>query len=661
VSGNPGGQEVSVSVWPSLASVTPDGQQRFSASVSGAVDTSVSWSVVEGSVGGSVAGDGLYTAPSALGTYHVVARSNADPTKSGSATVTVGTGAPGFDLAGGCRAAAIVAPIDGETFVQGATDLRFVGVGEDCNRPTNEPPGRGGSADTLQFLVDGTVAHSMNWDSAEFHYFKGFASPSLAPGNHTVVARAIYTTYPPSQTIDSLPVTITVEATPTYGQTINLASDTTASALASVVGTPSSRIRVNGGGHTISGSAAVDWRYVDFYDVGNRSNTSANGIDITTSGNVTVQNCRFYYTNGFRLSQSGSGTASVRDNVWASSTRNPVGQQPAAYDSDTMPVVTLAGSSGGAKVFAGNNVGAGHVDMSSATNWTVGGTTDADSNVFIGPRVGIYIALAGASNVTIRRNFSQHLYHGGWSQGGNFELGSSVGTSTTVGSYHNVIAGGSWPVRMVGGEFAYNLILMGTEEGSMWLGPSSAVNVHHNVIAGGCNANARSCIGQIYGGAAQVRNNTIDARNQATGGWNPGTALSADSSGTMTATSNAITRIKPTSKPVSAPASLTADYNLFFDAGSAPFYTDSRVPAHDVSADPLFASPASYQYHYVLKDVWQRRTSVSQILADYRSRYTPAPGSPALGTGDPSTYGTGNGIGAIGATGAAAPSDQFGR
>jgi hypothetical protein len=338
-----------------------------------------------------------------------------------------------------------------------------------------------------------------------------------------------------------------------------------------------------------------------------------------------------------------------------------LGQQPAAYHSDTMPVVTLAGSSTGAKVFAGNNIGAGHVDMSGATNWTVGGSTDADSNVFIGPRVGIFIEAAGARNVTISRNFSQHLYHGGWSQGGNFELGSSVATSTTVNTFHNVIAGGSWPVRMVGGEFAYNLILMGTEEGALWLGPSTAVNVHHNVIAGGCNAQARWCIGQIYGGAAQVRNNTIDARNLATGGTNPGTAITADSRGTMTATSNAIVRIKPTGKPVSAPASLSADYNLFYDAGSAPYYSDSRAPAHDVANDPRLTNPASYQYHDVLRDVWQRRTSVSQILADYRDRYTPLPGSPALGGGDASTWGSGNAIGAIGATGSAAGSDQFGR
>jgi glucuronoarabinoxylan endo-1,4-beta-xylanase len=50
--------------------------------------------VQEGSAGGGVSASGLYTAPSSGGTYHVVATSQADATKSASATVTV-TAPPG--------------------------------------------------------------------------------------------------------------------------------------------------------------------------------------------------------------------------------------------------------------------------------------------------------------------------------------------------------------------------------------------------------------------------------------------------------------------------------------------------------------------------------------------------------------------------------------
>ncbi|MFL5309649.1 MAG: hypothetical protein ACJ79H_04255 [Myxococcales bacterium] len=63
--------------------------QQFTVSVTGTQDTSVTWSVLEGASGGTVSADGLYTAPSAPGTFHVVAASHADASKSASATVVV--------------------------------------------------------------------------------------------------------------------------------------------------------------------------------------------------------------------------------------------------------------------------------------------------------------------------------------------------------------------------------------------------------------------------------------------------------------------------------------------------------------------------------------------------------------------------------------------
>src|SRR5262249_154480 len=63
----------------------------FSAMVTGTVagqSTAVTWSVQEAG-GGTVDGSGHYTAPASAGTFHVIATSVADPTKKGSATVTV--------------------------------------------------------------------------------------------------------------------------------------------------------------------------------------------------------------------------------------------------------------------------------------------------------------------------------------------------------------------------------------------------------------------------------------------------------------------------------------------------------------------------------------------------------------------------------------------
>jgi hypothetical protein len=79
---------VNVSVAPSSASVTANGSKAFTATVTGASNTQVTWSVVETN-GGSITANGVYTAPATAGTYHVKAVSAADSTKSATATVTV--------------------------------------------------------------------------------------------------------------------------------------------------------------------------------------------------------------------------------------------------------------------------------------------------------------------------------------------------------------------------------------------------------------------------------------------------------------------------------------------------------------------------------------------------------------------------------------------
>ncbi|WP_224247838.1 Ig-like domain-containing protein [Hyalangium gracile] len=81
-------QPVAVSLSPAAARLTVSTSQQFTATVTGTANTAVSWSVTEAG-GGTVSASGLYTAPSTPGTYHVVATSASDPTKSATATVTV--------------------------------------------------------------------------------------------------------------------------------------------------------------------------------------------------------------------------------------------------------------------------------------------------------------------------------------------------------------------------------------------------------------------------------------------------------------------------------------------------------------------------------------------------------------------------------------------
>jgi len=92
---------VTVAISPTAADVIAGEAHDFAATVTGSGDTDVTWSVEEGSSGGTVinrgaqaqggtvAVVGVYVAPAMPGTYHVVATSKADPRKSATAEVLV--------------------------------------------------------------------------------------------------------------------------------------------------------------------------------------------------------------------------------------------------------------------------------------------------------------------------------------------------------------------------------------------------------------------------------------------------------------------------------------------------------------------------------------------------------------------------------------------
>jgi len=92
---------VVVTITPESAQVVAGKALDFSASVSGTKDAEVIWTVQEGDDGGRVVARGakakggkvssqaVYIAPSAPGTYHLLATSKADPQQSASAEVTV--------------------------------------------------------------------------------------------------------------------------------------------------------------------------------------------------------------------------------------------------------------------------------------------------------------------------------------------------------------------------------------------------------------------------------------------------------------------------------------------------------------------------------------------------------------------------------------------
>ena len=84
----PQGSEPAVALSPASVELAPGATQRFSASVSGAADASLVWSVDEPEAG-TIDGAGLYAAPPAGGTYHVRASLRSLPAVSAAATVKV--------------------------------------------------------------------------------------------------------------------------------------------------------------------------------------------------------------------------------------------------------------------------------------------------------------------------------------------------------------------------------------------------------------------------------------------------------------------------------------------------------------------------------------------------------------------------------------------
>jgi hypothetical protein len=74
---------VALSVTPPVIQMSQGATEQFFA------NSDVTWSVSEGAAGGAITAAGLYTAPNVAGTFHVVATSRTDPSKSATAAITV--------------------------------------------------------------------------------------------------------------------------------------------------------------------------------------------------------------------------------------------------------------------------------------------------------------------------------------------------------------------------------------------------------------------------------------------------------------------------------------------------------------------------------------------------------------------------------------------
>jgi hypothetical protein len=86
--GGSGAHGVGLSITPKSVTVPPYAQQTFLCTENGEPNADCTWAVTDDG-GGTISDAGIYKAPAAVGTFHVVATSVADPSKQATATVVV--------------------------------------------------------------------------------------------------------------------------------------------------------------------------------------------------------------------------------------------------------------------------------------------------------------------------------------------------------------------------------------------------------------------------------------------------------------------------------------------------------------------------------------------------------------------------------------------
>jgi len=175
---------IAVSISPGTASVLAGGATTFTATVTGAgggQSPEVTWSVQEGASGGSVDASGRYTAPGTPGTFHVVAASVADGTKSASATVTV-TAAPNVTVS--------ISPSSASTQAGGTVSFTASVTGTS-----------GGQSTAVSWLVqEGAAGGTVNGSGT-------YTAPSTA-GTFHVIATSV------ADNTESAMATVTVTSSP---------------------------------------------------------------------------------------------------------------------------------------------------------------------------------------------------------------------------------------------------------------------------------------------------------------------------------------------------------------------------------------------------------------------------------------------------------------
>ena len=534
---------------------------------------------------------------------------------------------------------------------------------------------------THSTTVPGTTNLDANMNPDPIN-FNRFSVSGLSVGAHQMVVRGLFAPPPASDggTLDSPPMTIVVDDLPQGLATLSLSDDVSGSV-------DWNNLIVLGNGHVVRPDGSLTIRNCVVIGLGSPTSEGITGA----ASSLDIEDSVFEATGALNLTLS--GTAIVRNNEFRANNLLTF----ESSDPDAVPIITLSGMTSTAKLFQGNRIGAGRLIFDDTSHWLIGGDTDEQSNILIGPRATINLT-GGTSNVTVRGNYDHHNYRGGWSQGFNlvFSQASNVGILVE----HNLFRGSSWPIQNVTGEFRYNLIY---GYGHTWLrSGDDGASIHHNVFAPEEGGGELDQGIWFYSGETgiQIYNNTFDgggndvSNNDAGGEFpfaGPVVEVSNDSH-VVSLRNNLMTYTRDyensdgTAHVIGDAGTFgSVDYNAFYspDNSTRDNYdvsgmTEGVTPGfavHDASgsgtgvtdgqlAASPFAQPRIYPFDSLVDEaaVWNRTQRLSSILAAFRAHYTPASASPVIDAGDPGDNdpeGRRTDIGAIDSVGH--DLDRFGR
>jgi len=516
----------------------------------------------------------------------------------------------------------------------------------------------------MEFFIDSVSVGVVPPNADNMNLWELRLPNGLTAGDHVITVK-----FKPhkANAVDGLvPIYIYVDPLPSK-QVVELSADLVLSGAMELDWTD---VVVKGNGHSVRSSGGYSGRVVikNAFVTGLAGFDNKIGITVTTTGGVEIDGSTFEATAPLKLTVNGSAPVSILNSELRST--NYVTYE--SSDPNRSPILELSGSTSGAKVMKGNNIGAGIVKITGMAGWQIGGLTDREGNIFVGPRC--VLELDGSPNAVIQGNYLHHDYYGGFSQGFNLMFGDNTNGALAE---HNVIRDASWPLQNFGGEFRYNLMV---NSGHDFIRSSQDnARYHHNLFvhAQAPNSGFDGAV-LFYGGESGVvfDNNTVDVGGDVADYDAPALVLSAANVSVASLRNNVFARFKNTvgwstralvaggdnEGSVAAPRVTSAGHNAWHNPGATQTMNYlpgivSGTPSGDVTTDPMFSGEVpEVPYKVPEGSVWLRKYGVSAVLAYYRSLYTPKVGSPLIDVGD---GGNGLDIGAIGA-GNAHPDDKFG-